>query len=148
MKTLGEKAVRALAAAGGAALSFFLGLPPVIWLLAAAMSLDCVTGLICGAMGVSDKTPHGCLASGEAFRGLMRKVLIILVVLLAALLDRTVAISADIEFTAVTGATCLWFIAGEGISVLENAVRMGVRVPAVLTRALETIKQQGEDGEK
>lgn len=146
MKTIGERITQALAAAGGVIVTFFLGLPPVIWVLAAVMSMDYLTGLICGIMGVSDKTPHGHLTSGEAFRGLMRKILIIMVVLLAALLDRTVTMSAGVEFAAVTGATCLWFIASEGISILENMIRMGVKVPAVLTRALETLKEPGEGG--
>lgn len=140
-----EKIVQFFAAAGGVIASFFLGLPPILWVLVAVMSMDYITGLICGIMGVSEKTPHGHLASSEAFKGLMKKILIILVVLLAALLDKTVSMSADIEFTAVTGGTCLWFIASEGISVLENVVKMGVKVPAVLTRALELMKQKGEE---
>ena len=144
MKTFWEKITQAIAAAGGVIASFFLGLPPVMWVLVAVMSMDYVTGLICGFMGVSDKTPHGHLASSEAFRGLLKQVLIIMVVLLAALLDKAVTMSAGIDFRAVTGGTCLWFIASEGISVLENAVKMGIKVPAVLTRALELMKNKGE----
>ena len=140
-----EKVLQFFAAAGGVIASFFLGLPSIIWVLVAVMSMDYITGLICGIMGVSDKTPHGHLASSEAFKGLMRKILIILVVLLAALLDKTVTMSAGIEFAAVTGATCLWFIASEGISVLENCIKMGIKVPAVLTRALELMKTRGEN---
>ena len=140
-----EKLYRILAAAGGAAVSFLTGIPPVLWVLVAVMSLDYVTGLICGWTGVSDKTPHGGLASGAAFRGLMKKALILIVVLLAALLDQAVSMGAGVSVGAVTGATCLWFIAGEGISILENAVRMGVKVPAVLTRALESMQPKDED---
>lgn len=140
-----EKLCRVIAAAGGAAASFLTGVPPVLWVLVAVMSLDYVTGLLCGWTGVSDKTPHGGLDSGAAFKGLMKKALILIVVLLAALLDQAVSMGAGAPFDAVTGATCLWFIAGEGISILENAVRMGVRVPAVLTRALELMKTRGEN---
>ena len=143
-----DKILQIPAAVGGAVISFFCGIPPVMWVLVAVMSMDYITGLICGIMGVSDKTPHGHLASSEAFKGLMRKILIILVVLLAALLDKTVTMSAGIEFAAVTGATCLWFIASEGISVLENCIKMGIKVPAVLTRALELMKQKGEAEEQ
>jgi uncharacterized protein YjdB len=50
------------------------------------MSVDFLTGIICGLMGKSDKTEHGGLSSRTAFAGLLKKVLIILVVLLAALL--------------------------------------------------------------
>jgi toxin secretion/phage lysis holin len=148
MKTIGEIITQALAAAGGVILSFFCGIPPIMWVLVAVMSLDYLTGIICGVMGVSEKTPHGHLASSAAFRGLMKKVLIIIVVLLAALLDKAVAMGAGIEFAAVTGATCLWFIASEGISVLENVIKLGVPVPEILTKALELMKAKGGDDRK
>lgn len=138
-----------LAAAGGAVLSFFCGLPPIIWVLLAVMTIDYITGLVCGLMGKSPKTEHGGLSSGTAFIGLMKKMLIILVVLLSALLDRAVAMGAGIEFAAVSGATCLWFIASEGMSILENAAAMGVPIPAVLLQALELFKGKGgEDANK
>ena len=139
-----DKILQILAAMGGAIASFFCGIPPIMWVLVAVMTLDYITGLICGIMGVSDKTEHGHLASSEAFKGLMKKVLIIIVVLLAALLDKAVAMGAGIEFAAVTGATCLWFIASEGISVLENVIKMGIPVPAILTKALELMKSKGD----
>ena len=142
-----EKLYRILAAAGGAAVSFLTGIPPVLWVITdeALYWIPYLIGLICGWTGVSDKTPHGGLASGAAFRGLMKKALILIVVLLAALLDQAVSIGAGVSVGAVTGATCLWFIAGEGISILENAVRMGVKVPAALTRALESMQSKDED---
>ncbi len=143
-----DKILQMLAAVGGAILSFFCGIPPIMWVLVAVMSLDYLTGIICGIMGVSEKTPHGHLDSSAAFRGLMKKVLIIIVVLLAALLDKAVAMGAGIEFAAVTGATCLWFIASEGISVLENVIKLGVPVPVILTKALELMKSKGGDDQK
>ena len=143
-----EKITQMLAAIGGAILSFFCGIPPIMWVLVAVMSLDYMTGIICGIMGVSEKTEHGHLASSAAFRGLLKKVLIIMVVLLAALLDKAVTMGAGVEFAAVTGATCLWFIASEGISVLENVIKMGVPVPEILSKALELMKSKGGDGGK
>ena len=140
---MGKKIVEILSAIGGAVASFFCGLPPIMWVLLAVMSLDYITGLICGAMGKSPKTENGGLSSGEAFKGLLKKALIILVVLLAALLDRAVAMGAGIEFAAVAGATCLWFIASEGMSVLENAAAMGVPIPKVLLQMLELFKAKG-----
>ena len=138
----------ALAAAAGAALSFFCGLPPIIWILLAVMSLDYITGMICGLMGKSPKTEHGGLSSKAAFTGLLKKALILLVVLLAALLDRAVALGAGIEFEAVAGATCLWFIASEGMSILENAAAMEIPIPKVLLRALELFKDKGGRDDK
>ena len=132
--------IKALAAAVGAVISFFTGLPVIMWVLVGVMTLDYVTGLITGAMGVSNKTEGGRLSSRAAFEGLMRKMMILVVVLLAALLDLSVQTGAGVSFTAVTGATCLWFVASEGVSILENATNMGLPIPDALTRALEIMR--------
>lgn len=132
--------IKALAAAAGAIISFFTGLPVILWVLVGVMTLDYVTGLITGAMGVSNKTEGGRLSSRAAFEGLMRKMMILVVVLLAALLDLAVQTGAGVSFTAVTGATCLWFVASEGVSILENATNMGLPIPDALTRALEIMR--------
>ena len=138
-----RKIIETTAAVGGAIASFFCGLPPIIWILLAVMSLDYITGILCALMGKSPKTEHGGLSSSQAFKGLLRKSLILFVVLLAALIDHAVAISAEIEFAAVAGATCLWFIASEGMSVLENAAEMGVPIPKLMMQALELFKGKG-----
>ena len=143
-----EKVLQALAAAAGAVVSFFSGLPPLIWVLLSVMSLDYITGIITGIMGKSHKTEHGGLSSSTAFLGLMKKALILIVVLVAALVDRAVTMGAGIEFAAVTGATCLWFIASEGMSIIENAATMGVKVPGVLMKALEIMHDKGESKEE
>jgi toxin secretion/phage lysis holin len=137
-----------LAAIGGAIASFFCGLPPVMWVLIAVMSIDYITGILCGIMGKSQKTENGYLASHAAFMGLLKKALIILVVLLAALLDKAVSMGAGIEFEAVTGATCLWFIASEGFSILENVACMGVPVPKILMKMLEIMRSKGDAPEE
>ena len=140
-----KKIVEVLAAIGGAIAGYFIAMPPIVWILIAVMSLDYLTGLICGFMGVSPKTESGGLSSGAAFKGLMKKVLILCVVGLAALIDRAVMQGTGVEIAAVTGATCFWFVASEGLSVLENAAAMGVPIPKVLLKALEIMKRQGEE---
>ena len=143
-----KKITEALAAAGGAIVSFFVQMPPLVWILIAVMSIDFITGLICGAMGKSNKTENGYIASSQAFIGLLKKALILLVVLLAALLDKAVATGAGITFDAVMGATCLWFIASEGFSILENVALMGIPVPKILMKLLEVMKEKGDVPEK
>ena len=137
-----------IAAIGGAIASFFVTMPPLVWILIAVMSIDYVTGLICGAMGKSKKTETGYLASHEAWKGLMKKALILLVVLLSNLLDIAVSNGAGITFEAVMGATCLWFIASEGLSVLENVASMGVPVPKILLKLLEIMREKGDATEE
>lgn len=140
-----ENIYKALAAGVGAIISFFTGIPVIMWVLIGMMTLDYVTGIITGAMGVSNKTEGGKLSSKAAFAGLIKKGVILLVVLLAVLIDLAVANSAGVTFNAVTGATCLWFIASEGVSVLENAAELGVPIPGILRKALEILKTGSED---
>ena len=139
-----KKASEILAAIGGAIASFFVSMPPLVWILIAVMSIDYLTGLITGAMGKSNKTENGYLESHAALKGLLKKSLIILVVLLAALLDQAVSAGAGIQFEAVMGATCLWFIASEGLSILENVALMGVPVPKILLKLLEVMRAKGD----
>ena len=142
-----ENLSKATAAACGAVASFFTGMPPLVWVLLGAMSLDYATGLICGALGKSQKTQGGALSSRAAFEGLMKKALILAVVGLAALVDVAIASGAGVSFSAITGAVCLWFIASEGLSVLENGAQLGVSVPKPLMRALEIMRDGQEQSE-
>ena len=135
------------AAAAGAVMSFITGIPVIMWVLVAMMTLDYVTGLMTGMAGVSSKTEGGKLSSRAAYEGLMRKIMIFLVVILAVLVDLAVTHGAGVTFNAGTGATCLWFIASEGVSVLENAAELGVPIPGILRRALEVLKDGSGDGE-
>ena len=142
-----ENVYKASAAVAGAVMSFFTGIPTIMWVLIAMMTIDYVTGLLTGAMGVSNKTEGGKLSSRAAFEGILKKVMVLLVVLLASMLDLAVQNSSGVSFTAVTGATCLWFIASEGVSILENAAEMGVPIPGVLRKALEILKDGTQDTE-
>lgn len=145
---MGEKIWKTIAAAAGAVVSFFSGLPPILWVLLSVMTLDYLTGIICGLMGKSQKTEHGGLSSSTAFSGLLKKLLIIVIVALAYLLDHAVGLNVGVQFAAVSGATCLWFIASEGISVIENAAQMGVPIPKALRQALEVMKGHDDETQK
>ena len=142
-----KKISELLAALGGAIASFFVQMPPLVYILLAVMTIDYVTGLIVAALGKSTKTENGYISSHTAFIGLMKKALILLVVLLAALLDQAVSKGMSIQFEAAMGATCLWFIASEGLSILENVASMGVPVPRILLKLLEIMKEKGNGPE-
>ena len=79
------------------------------------------------------------------FDGLIRKAFIMVVVLVATLLDRAIGNSAAVFQTAAT----MYYIANEGISILENTALMGVSYPRFIASALEELKDRsgkGEDG--
>ena len=148
MRTEAKTFTEILAAIGGAVASFFCGLPPIMWVLLAVITIDYITGILCGIMGKSKKTETGGVSSNAAFKGLLKKALIIMVVLLAALLDKAVSMGTGATFEAVAGATCLWFIASEGFSILENVATMGVPIPKILQQALEIFRSKGDVPEK
>ena len=140
-----ERVLQALAAAVGVIISFFCGLPPIIWVLLAVMTMDFVTGVMVGITGKSPKTEYGGLSSSAAFTGLIKKIIILIIVTLAYLLDYAVSTNSGIDFAAISGATCFWFVASEGISIIENAALMGVPIPDQIKQLLEIMKGKKEE---
>ena len=110
------------------------------------MSIDYITGQLCAALGKFSKTKGGGLSSRAAREGLVKKVMVLMLVALSALVDLAIASSAGlVGFNAITGAVCLWFIASEGLSVIENMGEMGVPFPPKLKKALEVLRDAGDD---
>ena len=104
------------------------------------MAIDYIMGLlVAGVWHKSKKTEDGCLESRAGWKGLVRKGVTMLIVLVAARLDMTIG-TTMIRDTAVIG-----FIANEGISIIENAGLMGVPLPKVITNALEVLRKESEN---
>ena len=135
-----NKAVKALATIGGAIAGIFGEWSMLMTVLATAMVLDYISGVLVAAFGKSLKTEGWHLDSKVGFVGLAKKALIIMIVLLATLLDKALGTSAMVFQTA----TVCYYIANEGISVVENAGLMGLPVPDVVKRALEQMKEKKE----
>ena len=140
-----QPALSAAAAAVGATCSFlFGGLDVLFWTLVSFMALDYLSGLVVAAVfHRSDKTASGTLSSKVCRQGLIRKGGVLMVVLVAAALDRVMG-STVIRDGAVTA-----FLAEESISLLENAGLMGVPIPAPLQQAIDLLKgrARGEPAE-
>ena len=108
------------------------------------MGVDFVLGLLIAAFWKkSNKSENGALSSYSAWKGLCRKGVSLLIVLIANRLDVTLGV--DYIRTAVV----LAFIANEGISILENIGIMGVKYPEALKKALDVLtnKSQEQEGE-
>ena len=88
----------------------------------------------------SNKSDNGALDSKAGFKGLCKKGMILLQVWLGVLLDD--AMGASYIRTAVI----LFFVGNEGLSLLENLGLMGMPYPAFLQRALEALRDQGDNG--
>lgn len=119
--------------------SFFGGWSAGLTTLLIFMLIDYVTGLVCaGVFHKSQKTQSGALESRAGFKGLCRKGTILLIVLVGYRLD--IAIGT----TYIRDAVCIAFIANETISIVENAGLMGIPIPAVLTKAIDVLKNKNE----
>lgn len=103
------------------------------------MCLDYVTGLIvAGVFKRSKKSESGALESRAGFKGLCRKCLALLFVLVAYRLDLALGINY------VRNAVIIGFITNELISLVENAGLMGLQLPPVITKAIDILKGQSQ----
>lgn len=117
------------------------GFDTPILALVICMGVDYVTGLIvAGVFHSSPKTTGGGLDSRVGWKGLARKFVTLLIVVVGNLADMLLG-QCCIRDAAIIG-----FCSNECISILENAGRMGIRIPKVLTDALEKLgKEDGDD---
>ena len=112
----------------------------LLTILAVMMVLDYATGVIVAWRGKSPKTKTGGVSSSVSFDGLIKKAFIMVVVLIATLLDTAIGNTTRVFQTAAT----LYYIANEGISVLENTALMGVVYPRFIMKALETMREKND----
>ena len=93
--------------------------------------MDYITGV---AAAFKTKT----LRSSVGFEGLMKKGAVFLIVILAAQLDRITGNAAGVFRTA----TAFFFIANEGLSIVENVGEMCVKLPGFITGALTKLRDE------
>lgn len=122
--------------------SLFGGWDAALITLIIFMGIDYLTGLIvAGVFHKSGKTENGTLESRAGWKGLCKKGVTLLIVLVACRLDMVIG------STFIRDAVVIAFIANETISIVENAGLMGVPIPTVITKAIEILNKRGEDNE-
>lgn len=119
--------------------SLFGGWDSALTTLLIFMGVDYITGLIvAGVFHNSGKSESGALESRAGWKGLCRKGMTLLMVLIACRLDLVMGTSF------VRDAVVIAYVVNECISIVENAGLMGLPIPAVLTRAIDVLKQKSE----
>ena len=110
-----------------------------MYALIAFVVIDYITGVMCA---IADKS----LSSAIGFKGICRKVLIFALVGVGHILDTQVVGNGSVMRTAVI----FFYISNEGVSLIENAVHLGLPVPQKLKDVLEQLHERGEkeDSEK
>ena len=118
----------------GGWLGYFLGgCDGLLYALLVFVIIDYITGVMCA---VSDKK----LSSAVGFRGICRKVLIFLLVGLAHILDQQILHQPGVLRTAVI----FFFLANDGLSILENAAHLGLPIPEQMKEVLEQLHDRAE----
>ena len=131
----------AIGIVGGFIANLFGGWDAALTTLVLAMAIDYASGLIvAGVFHSSPKTHGGGLDSRVGWKGLARKFVTVLIVVVANLAD------VLLELHYIRDAVIIGFCANECISILENAGLMGIRIPGVLREALEKLSEEGQDG--
>lgn len=96
---------------------------------------DYITGIIAGAY-------QNKLSSKTCFKGLLKKATILIVVIIAARYD---IMNNDSGFT-VRNIVCLFYAGNEGLSIIENLIKLDVPIPAKI-KNMFTIMKEGENNE-
>ena len=103
------------------------------------MSVDYISGIIvAGVFKNSQKSKTGALESHAGFKGLCRKCLIFLFVIIAYRLDLM------LNTSYIQDAVIIGFCANELVSIIENAGLMGVPLPDIIVRAVDILARKGD----
>lgn len=104
------------------------------------MGCDYLTGLIlAGIFHKSKKSESGALESSACWKGLVRKGVTLIIVLIACRLD------IMLNTNYVRDAVLIAFCVSESLSIIENAGLMGVPIPSVVTKAIDILKEKSEE---
>lgn len=127
-------------AIGGVIASLFGGWDAGLATLVMFMAIDYVSGLVvAGVFHNSKKTTSGTLESKAGWKGLCRKGMSLLFVLIAYRLDLAIASNY------IRDAVIIGFIVNETISIVENAGLMGVPLPKVINKAIDILTSKSEE---
>ena len=136
MKSIWTAFQVAFSTLGGALGWFFGGVDGFFFVLLAFVVADYITGVM---VAITEKK----LSSSVGFKGIFRKIIIFVLVGVANLLDVHVLGAAAVLRTAVI----FFYISNEGVSLLENAGRLGVKYPQKLKDVLAQLHNRAEKTE-
>ena len=118
----------------GSICSYSLGWNGILEALVFAMVIDYISGLLAAYIN-----PRMKLDSRKGFRGIAKKIMILLLISLAHFVDQATS-------QTVVQTVAVWFFLGnEGLSILENAVNTGLPVPRKLRETLEQLKNEKDE---
>lgn len=130
-------------AVGAAVAHFFGGWSSGLTTLLIFMAVDYISGLmVAGVFHKSPKTDSGALESRVGWKGLCRKCMTFVFVLVAYRLDLI------LNTNYIRDAVIIAFIANELISIVENAGLIGLPLPEVIKRAIDILQSKVQESEE
>lgn len=132
-----------IGAVGGLFTTLYGGWSAGMTTLILFMAIDYFSGLIvAGVFKQSPKSESGALESRAGWKGLCRKGMTLLFVLIAYRLDLMIGTNY------IRDAVVIGFCVNELLSIIENAGLMGLPLPPIVTRALDILKTKANDYEE
>ena len=108
----------------------------LVYALIAFVAIDYITGVLCA---VADKK----LSSDVGFRGISKKIMVFAMVAMGNVLDIIFA-GVEANFSAIRTIIIVFYLANEGLSILENAARLGLPVPQKMKDTLIKLHEKGD----
>lgn len=112
---------------------FYSGDEKFIYFLIILMCVDIVSGF---AKAVKNEN----LWSKRSFRGIAKKTLIFCIIILANIIDMILNLNG-----ALITLTVLYYIANEGVSIVENCAEMGILVPEEIKNKLKVMNEENNN---
>ena len=112
---------------------FFGGLDGLLKLLIALCVIDYLSGTLVAFY-------KNILSSSTGFKGIMKKCIMLTFVGIAHLIDKLLLG----DTAALRTAVCLFYIANEGMSIIENGDALGIPIPKALTKHFAGLKDRDE----
>ena len=137
MKQIWTAIQTAFTALGGFIGWFLGGADGFIYALIAFVVIDYITSVFCA---IADKS----LSSEVGFKGICRKVLIFVLVGIGNIIDVYVLGDSSVLRTAVI----FFYLSNEGVSLLENASRLGLPIPDKLKEVLSQLHDKGDGNDE
>lgn len=110
-------------------------------ILIVLMIIDLIVGFLISAIWQkSSKTDSGKLSSSVMFKGIIKKFFTLVIVVIAYQLDILLAMNAIRHIVIIA------FIVEEVLSITENIAITGIKIPTVITKALDVLEKEVKNG--
>lgn len=105
------------------------------------MIIDLIVGFLISAIWQkSSKTDSGKLSSVVMFKGIVKKFFTLVIVVIAFQLDKLLVMNVIRHIVIIA------FIVEETLSITENIAITGIKIPTIITKALDVLEKEVKNG--